>query len=255
MVNMQDIFVEDIGSGTPFVLVHGFLGSSDMWVPQIDFFKNDFRVIVPALPGFGKSKQVRSYDSIEGMAKAILNSLEKKEIKKFNLLGHSMGGMIAQEIAKLAGDKILKLICYGTGPRGNIPGRFETIDQSREKLKINGLEVTAYRIAKTWFIEEEKSKYFYLCDEAGKQTTMEATDNGLIAMKNWKGVENLKNIKNETLIIWGDQDRAYNFNQVETLNDNIPNSDLVIIKGCSHNVHLEKPDEFNKTISDFLKKN
>ena len=252
---MQDIFVEDIGSGTPFVLVHGFLGSSDMWVPQIDFFKNDFRVIVPALPGFGKSKQVRSYDSIEGMAKAILNSLEKKEIKKFNLLGHSMGGMIAQEIAKLAGDKILKLICYGTGPRGNIPGRFETIDQSREKLKINGLEVTAYRIAKTWFIEEEKSKYFYLCDEAGKQTTMEATDNGLIAMKNWKGVENLKNIKNETLIIWGDQDRAYNFNQVETLNDNIPNSDLVIIKGCSHNVHLEKPDEFNKTISDFLKKN
>ena len=84
---------------------------------------------------------------------------------------------------------------------------------------------------------------------------MEATDNGLIAMKNWSGIKNLKSIKNETLIIWGDQDTAYNFNQVETLNDNIPNSDLVIIKGCSHNVHLEKPDEFNKTVSDFLKKN
>ena len=74
-------------------------------------------------------------------------------------------------------------------------------------------------------------------------------------MKNWSGVKNLKNIKNETLIIWGDQDRAYNFNQVETLNDNISNSDLVIIKGCSHNVHLEKPNKFNKTVSDFLKKN
>ena len=45
-------------------------------------------------------------------------------------------------------------------------------------------------------------------------------------MKNWNGVKNLKNIKNETLIVWGDQDKAYNFNQVETLNDNIPNSDL-----------------------------
>ena len=166
-----------------------------------------------------------------------------------------MGGMIVQEIAKIMGENIMKLICYGTGPRGNIPGRFETIDQSREQLKINGLEVTANRIAKTWFIDEDKAKYFYLCDEAGKQTTMEATDNGLIAMKNWSGVENLKNIKNETLIIWGDQDRVYNFNQVETLNDNIPNSDLVIIKGCSHNVHLEKPDEFNKTVNDFLKKN
>ena len=124
-----------------------------------------------------------------------------------------------------------------------------------KRLKINGLNVTANRIAKTWFIEEEKAKYFYLCDEAGKQTSMKATDNGLVAMKNWDGVENLKNIKNETLIVWGDQDKAYNYNQVETLNDNILNSDLKIINGCSHNVHLEKPDEFNKIVDEFLKRN
>ncbi|WP_415323760.1 alpha/beta fold hydrolase [Candidatus Pelagibacter sp. Uisw_127] len=252
---MQDIFAEDVGSGTPLVLVHGFLGSSDMWAPQIEFFKDDFRVIAPALPGFGKSSAINSCDSIECMAKAILNLLEKKEIKNFNLLGHSMGGMIVQEIAKIAGEKILKLICYGTGPRGNIPGRFETIDQSREKLKINGLDVTAHRIAKTWFIEEDKSKYFYLCDEASKQTSIEAADNGLVAMKNWSGIKNLKNIKNKTLIVWGDQDKAYNFNQVETLNNNIPNSDLKLIKGCSHNVHLEKPEEFNAVVEEFLIKN
>ena len=254
-MNMQDIFSEDIGNGTPLVLVHGFLGSSDMWSPQIKFFKDNFRVIAPALPGFGKSNAIDSCDSIKCMAKAILNLLEKKEIKNFNLLGHSMGGMIVQEMTKLAGEKILKLICYGTGPRGNIPGRFETIDQSREQLKINGLEVTANRIAKTWFIDEDKAKYFYLCDEAGKQTSIEATDNGLIAMKNWNGVKNLKNIKNETLIVWGNQDKAYNFNQVETLNNNIPNSDLKIVDGCSHNVHLEKPEEFNIIVEEFLKRN
>jgi pimeloyl-ACP methyl ester carboxylesterase len=254
-MNMQDIFAEDIGNGTPLVLVHGFLGSSDMWIPQIKFFKDNFRVIVPALPGFGKSRTINSCDSIECMAKSILDFLEKKEIKNFNLLGHSMGGMIVQEMAKIANERILKLICYGTGPRGNIPGRFETIDQSRKKLKINGLKDTAYRIAKTWFIEEEKAKYFYLCEEAGKQTSIEATDNGLVAMKNWNGVKNLQNINNETLIIWGDQDKAYNFNQVETLNNNIPNSNLKIIKGCSHNVHLEKPEEFNITVGEFLKRN
>ena len=254
-MNMQDIFAEDVGSGAPLVLVHGFLGSSDMWRPQINFFKNNFRVIAPALPGFGNSSSINSCNSIECMAKAILNLLEKKEIKNFNLLGHSMGGMIVQEIAKIAGDKILKLICYGTGPRGNIPGRFETIDQSRNKLKIDGLKETAYRIAQTWFIKGDKAKYFFLCEEAGKKTSLEAADNGLLAMQNWDGVKNLKNIKNETLIIWGDQDKAYNFNQVETLSDNIPNSNLKIIKGCSHNVHLEKPDEFNTIVSEFLKKN
>jgi len=251
---MQDIFYEDTGSGIPLVLVHGFLGSSDMWRPQINFFKNNFRVIVPALPGFGNSSAIKSCKSIECMAKAILDLLENKKIKNFNLLGHSMGGMIIQEMVKIADKNILKLICYGTGPRGNMPGRFETIDQSREKLMINGLKDTAYRIAKTWFIEEEKAKYFYLCEEAGKQTSIDAMDNGLIAMKNWDGVKNLQNIKNETLIVWGDQDKAYNFNQVKTMNDNIPNSDLKIIKGCSHNVHLEKPDEFNKIVAEFLKK-
>jgi len=251
---MQNIYVEDTGSGIPLVLVHGFLGSSDMWEPQINYFKKDFRVLAPTLPGFGKSNKIESCDSIECMAKTILNSLKIKQIEKFNLLGHSMGGMIVQEMARLMGDKILKLICYGTGPRGNIPGRFETINESREKLKINGLEFTANRIAKTWFMDGNKSKYFYLCERAGKQTTLEAADNGLVAMKNWSGMSNLKNIKNETLIIWGDQDRAYNHNQVETLKKNIPNSNLEIINGCSHNVHLEKPEEFNICVSDFLKK-
>ena len=49
---MQDLYVGDKGKGFPLVLVHGFLGSSDMWEPQINFFKNNFRVITPDLPGF-----------------------------------------------------------------------------------------------------------------------------------------------------------------------------------------------------------
>jgi len=72
-------------------------------------------------------------------------------------------------------------------------------------------------------------------------------------MKNWRGYENLKNIYNETLIIWGDKDISYNFEQVETLKNNIPNSNLIIFEGCSHNVHLEEPEKFNSTVVDFLK--
>jgi pimeloyl-ACP methyl ester carboxylesterase len=249
---MQEIYIEDTGTGYPLVLVHGFLGSSEMWEPQINYLSKYYRVITPNLPGFGKSKNVKSLDNINLMAKSIIDWLNKKKIEKFYLLGHSMGGMIAQEITTQLGSRITKLICYGTGPIGDIPGRFETMDESREKLKKNGLEVTAYRIAKTWFVEEDKSKYFYLCDNAGKATSAEAVDNALIAMKNWNGIENLKKIKNKTLIIWGDQDKAYNFNQVDTLNKNIPNSDIVILKGCSHNVHLEVPEKFNEIVKNFI---
>ena len=223
-----------------------------MWDPQLNFFKDRFRVITPDLPGFGKSNKVKSQNSIQSIANLLLDCLEEKKIDKFYLLGHSMGGMIVQEMAKKHGNKILKLVCYSTGPRGEMPGRFETVDQSRENLKKKGLEVTAKNIAKTWFILGEKAKYFDLCLEAGRQTSIEAADNALIAIKNWDGVENLQDIKISTLIIWGDKDKSYNLKQVQTLEENISDSNLVIFKGCAHNVHLEQPDQFNHTIKDFL---
>ena len=71
-------------------------------------------------------------------------------------------------------------------------------------------------------------------------------------MKNWRGYENLKNIKQDTLIIWGDKDASYNFNQVDTLKKIISKSKLEIFKGCGHNVHLEEPQKFNETVKEFL---
>ena len=249
---MQDTYIGDEGKGFPLVLVHGFLGSSKMWEPQIDFFKDYFRVITPDLPGYGKSNKAQSHNTIQSIANLLLDCLGEKKIDKFHLLGHSMGGMVVQEMAKKDRDKISKLVCYSTGPRGEMPGRFETVDQSRENIKKNGLEVTAKNIAQTWFVLGEKAKYFDLCLEAGKQTSIEAADNALIAIKNWDGVKNLQDIKNNTLIIWGDKDKSYNLGQVQTLEKNISDSNLVIFKGCAHNVHLEQPDQFNHTIKDFL---
>ena len=249
---MQDIYIGDEGKGIPLVLVHGFLGSSRMWEPQIDFFKDYFRVITPDLPGYGKSNQTKSHNNIQSITNLLLDCLDEKKIHKFHLLGHSMGGMIVQEMTKKVGDKISKLVCYSTGPRGEMPGRFETVDESRENLQKKGLEITAKNIAKTWFIKGENAKYFDICIEAGKQTSMETADNSLVAIKNWNGVDTLKNIKNETLIIWGDQDKSYNLEQIQTLENNIENSKLIIFKNCAHNVHLEQPDQFNQTIKDFL---
>ena len=251
---MQEIYIDDIGKGYPLVLVHGFLGSSEMWKPQKEYLSKFFRVISPALPGFGESSKVKSCDSIDAMAKTVLDLLNKKNINKFNLMGHSMGGMIVQEMTKISGDKINKLICYATGSIGDIPGRFESLDVSRERLKKEGISETVKRVPKKWFADGDKAKYYYLCENAAKETSEETADSALIAMKSWRGFENLKNIKNETLIIWGDKDVSYNFEQVDILNKNIPNSELAILKGCSHNVHLEKPQEFNKIVLNYLNK-
>ena len=249
---MSKIYVNDFGKGYPLVLVHGYLGSSEMWSLQSNFLSKYCRVISPAIPGFGESYNAKSLNSINDMARFVLDIIDEKKIDKFNLLGHSMGGMIVQEIAKIAGNRINKLICFATGSIGEIPGRFELIDETRRRLKEEGVEISFSRVPKKWFVKGDQDKNYHLCEKAVQNVSLETADNALIAMKNWSGIENLKNIKNETLIVWGDKDTSYNFDQVDTLNKNIKNSKLEIFKDCSHNVHLEKPDEFNNLIKDFI---
>ena len=249
---MQDIYIDDIGSGFPLVLVHGYLGSSEMWNLQKEFLSKHFRVITPALPGFGESYKAKPLDNINSIAKFVLKCLDKKKINEFHLMGHSMGGMIVQEMVKISENRIKKLICFATGSIGDIPGRFEPIDTTREKLKKDGLKETVNRVPQKWFVEGVKAKYYYFCENAVKNISLETADNALKAMKNWRGYENLKNIKQDTLIIWGDKDVSYNFDQVDALKKNISSSQLEIFKGCGHNIHLELPQKFNETVKNFL---
>ncbi len=249
---MQDIYIDDIGSGFPLVLVHGYLGSSEMWNLQKKFLSRYYRVITPALPGFGESYKAQSLNSINEIAKFVLKCLDEKKITEFHLMGHSMGGMIIQEMVKISSDRIKKLICFATGSIGDIPGRFESMDTTKERLKKDGLKETVSRVPQKWFVEGDKAKYYYFCENAVKNISIEAAENALIAMKNWSGFKNLKNINNDTLIIWGDRDLSYNFDQVDTLKKNIPSSKLEIFKGCSHNVHLEEPQKFNEIVKNFL---
>jgi pimeloyl-ACP methyl ester carboxylesterase len=87
---MEEIYIDDNGKGFPLVLVHGYLGSSEMWSLQQDYLSKFYRVISPALPGFGESYKAKSLDSINEMAKFVINIIDNKKIDKFNLLGHSM---------------------------------------------------------------------------------------------------------------------------------------------------------------------
>ena len=249
---MSKIYISDDGEGFPLVLVHGYLGSSEMWNFQKQFLKKYFRVIAPALPGFGESYKVKSVDSINSMAKIIIQILDDKKINNYNLMGHSMGGMIVQEMSKIVGNKIKKLICFATGSIGDIPGRFESLQDSINKLKKEGIKKTVQRIPPKWFVEGNKAKNYYLCENAVNEISEETALNALNAMKNWNGYENLKNIKNETLIIWGDKDVSYNYEQVAILNKNISGSKLEVFKDCCHNLHLEQPQKFNETVKNFL---
>ncbi|WP_306116749.1 MULTISPECIES: alpha/beta fold hydrolase [unclassified Roseovarius] len=240
------------GQGHPLVLVHGYLGGAAMWQGQIDALCDGFDVIVPELPGYGGSHGEQALDTITGYAGQVLALLDDLGISRFHLLGHSMGGMIVQQMTAMAPDRVTKLICYGTGPQGVLPNRFETIDQSRARLQTQGVGATARRIAATWFTSEENAPGFEDCAALGENVSVESALAGLNAMETWDGRAALATIKQPTLVIWGDKDRSYGWQQPEALWTGIAGSNLAVMPGCGHNAHLEKPRLFNTIIRDFV---
>ena len=94
------------GSGPVLVLLHGYLGGSAMWADQVAAFSSHRDVICPDLAGFGKSADLTAPDSITGHALSVLQLMDDLDVGAFELLGHSMGGMVAQEVARLAAGRI-----------------------------------------------------------------------------------------------------------------------------------------------------
>ncbi|SLN69872.1 2-hydroxy-6-oxononadienedioate/2-hydroxy-6-oxononatrienedioate hydrolase [Roseovarius albus] len=237
---------------TPLVLVHGFMGGSAQWAPQRCALSDTRNLITIDLPGFGQNADLPSIDSISGFADWVLDQLSYLEIERFHLLGHSMGGMIVQEMVHRAPHRVDHVILYATGAVGNLPGRFETIEESKRRAQTEGFEETARRIAATWFLKEHCAAAYPDCAEIAAQSAPDAILKGLDAMRHWRADDRLSAIKAKTMVIWGDQDRTYSWAQTEQLWRSIPQAELAVVPGCAHAVHLEKPNIFNALLSDFL---
>jgi pimeloyl-ACP methyl ester carboxylesterase len=234
------------------VLVHGYFGGGSQWAAQKVAFGDQFQVITPDLPGFGDNNRSTAPETIKGFAINVFRQLDALGVHRFHLAGHSMGGMIVQEMVALAPERIQKLVLYGTGPLGLMPGRFETIDESRRAVQEQGVETTGRRIAATWFMQGESGQGYDVCAALASRATLQAALAGLTAMESWSGVAALPGIKSPTLVIWGDGDRAYLWPQPEQLWHGIEGAKLAVIPGCAHAIHLEKPHLFNSMLADFL---
>lgn len=236
---------------TPLVFVHGFMGGSKQWALQEPLAEKRDLIRID-LPGFGENAHLEPLDRIESFATWVLGKLESDGVRRFDLLGHSMGGMVAQAMIRQAPDRVEKLILYGTGAVGVLPGRFEPIETSIERARDDGPRATARRIAATWFRRGEAAPEYPTCAAIAQQAALPAIVAGLEAMRNWSGEDHLPKISALTLILWGDCDRTYAWPQIEMLWRNIPNSNLAVAPGCAHAVHLERPKLFNELVKGFL---
>ena len=229
-------------------MVHGYFGGSAQWAQEMNDLSHQFDVIAVDLPGFGDSHGIPAPQTIEGFALAVLSQLDELGIHKFRLLGHSMGGMIVQEICRIAQQRVTQLFLYGTGPLGMIPGRFETMEESRERLRTDGVITTSHRISAKWFVRGASDPAHPLCARLASQASQEAALAGLNAMEGWDGRSYLSSLQVPTQLIWGEKDKSYNFAQIEALWRGIPDCSLAVIPNASHAAHLEQPVIFREII-------
>lgn len=237
---------------TPLVLVHGFMGGSAQWQVQIAAFSGTYDVVAVDLPGFGANNHLPALHTISAFAEWVIAELRQKGVERYHLLGHSMGGMIVQDMARRDQGHIERLVLYGTGAVGVLPGRFETIEQSKARASADGAKATARRISATWFLDQENAPAFEACAAIAEKAAPEAIQAGLDAMQGWRGDDLLQDIKPETLVIWGDGDRTYPWQQTQLLWNAIPQARLAVVPNCAHAVHLEMADVFNLLVASFL---
>lgn len=240
------------GKGPALVFQHGYLGGNSLWSPQFPFFSRMFDVIAPDAPGYAGSAGEPVAETIGDMARANFALLDHLGIEDFCLVGHSMGGMIVQEMAAQQGDRIRKLVLYGTACSGAMPRRFETFEETARSLRADGLEAMGRRIGKTWFVAGDAAPNYWLCQNSGNGTTLEAALAGLRAMPAWDGSDKLETFGMPVMVMGGDRDHSYSLDEMVHLYRTIPNARLALLPHCAHNAHLEKPDLFNQILADFL---
>lgn len=236
----------------PLVLVHGFLSGSDYWGDVIEMLRRERQVIAIDLPGFGKRSDEPAVDSVAAFADDVLNNLKAMGVGNFSLLGHSMGGMIAQEMAFKAPERVRAMVLFGTGAIGELPGRFEPIAESRRKVEVEGKLSMITSIVPNWYVNGKRSQCYAGAFSLAEKAGVGAIKGALTAMESWCGVEYLDHHKMPCLILWSDQDKAYPFSQEKLLWEGIESAQLAVIPNAGHNAHHEKPLIFGSLVNDFL---
>ncbi|MCK4613856.1 MAG: alpha/beta hydrolase [Thermoplasmata archaeon] len=239
--------------GSPIILVHGWGADHRYFEPQIDALA-EHRLIIPDLEGFGSSPAPSEY-SISLQAEKVYKLACSLGIKNAVVLGHSMGGMIAQEIALSYPDLVRGLILTDTSPgMKDFPfSRFIMALSPFLYLTTPGLRES---LALRWAISYRNSKGAAggMISEYARTACPRVLVRYVRAMRQWSSLSRLEKIRVPTLIIHGELDRAIPLKHSGTIKDRILISKLVIIPDSGHTPHLENPEAFNRVVKDFLER-
>tara|TARA_Y100000766_G_scaffold280248_1_gene289747 strand:+ start:1923 stop:2675 length:753 start_codon:yes stop_codon:yes gene_type:complete len=235
------------GSGPTIILLHGLMGAVSNFETTLNNLPNHgFRVILPILPLY--SMPILK-TNVKELSDFVNKFSEDLNIKKYSVLGNSLGGHIGLILALQYPDKIDKLILSGSSGLyentlgGKFPkrGNYEYIKQKTEEVFFNPAKASKKLVDEVFEIVNSRERVI--------RVLMMAKSAIRHNMK-----KDLPNITQKTCIIWGENDKVTPPEVGKEFHQEIPNSDLFWIKQCGHAPMIEQPTIFNQILVNWLKK-
>jgi len=238
------IYVDDGGGkdGLPVVFLHAFAGDSSQWASQLSHLRHQRRALAVDLRGHGKSAAPRDGDyAIEAMVKDLESVVDKLEIRRFVLVGHSLGGAVAIHYAGKHADRVAGLVVVGAP--GKVPA-----EQSK---KILGALESDYDATMKGYWEKlvTGAQPNVRTQILGKMETV-PKDDAMAMMKALFADDPLPSLdryKGPKLIVYTSQGNTPN--DLQNARPDIPHREM---PGTSHWPHLDKPGDFDAILDEFL---
>ena len=239
-------YVETGGSGTPIVLLHGLMGALSNFGDLVDYFSPQYNVVIPLLPIF--ELPLRKL-SVTGLVDYVGRFIIMKSFDKVHLMGNSLGGHIAQLYTMREPEKVKSMTLTGSSglfesAMGNTfpkRGNYEYIKKKVESVFYDPKVATKNLVDEVYDIVNNRNKAIRIVATAKSAVRHNLGDK-------------LHGIDTPTLLIWGQQDEVTPAWVGEKFHELIPTSELHLVENCGHAPMMERPEEFNRILKDFIER-
>ena len=252
------VYYESFGQGLPIVFLHPWSTNRYIWTNQLLEFAKTNRCIVEDHRGHGLSDKPEQGYGIGEMAADVVAILDDADIDRAILVGNSIGGMIAMQTSLDAPGRVIGnlILSSGTNLAADAPPEMAEAMQADWRGVFSGLLDSAIS-AKSKKERPEILAYTDGCfrvDDNFTEAVFWASMADPEGVFNWNASNSLKNIKQPTLIIAGEEDGATTPEQNQFLADNIPGAEIKFFKDIAHFCQLENPSLFNEELRSFIAK-